>query len=141
VERLQFSDTSFALDIDGAAGQAYRIYQAAFNRTPDAGGLGFWINAKDNGSSLRDIALGFTQSSEFKSLYGANPTNSEIVTQFYANVLHRAAEQGGFNFWLGVLDTKADTVAGVLAAFSESAENQAGVIDIIGNGFSYTHFG
>jgi Ca2+-binding RTX toxin-like protein len=39
VERLQFTDKTVALDINGTAGQAYRIYQAAFNRTPDNGGL------------------------------------------------------------------------------------------------------
>jgi hypothetical protein len=48
VERLKFSDTTVALDIDGNGGQAYRVYQAAFNRTPDSGGLGFWINAMDS---------------------------------------------------------------------------------------------
>ncbi|TFV95243.1 VCBS repeat-containing protein, partial [Oxalobacteraceae bacterium OM1] len=30
VERVRFSDTAVALDIDGNAGQAYRLYQAAF---------------------------------------------------------------------------------------------------------------
>jgi hypothetical protein len=33
-----------ALDVDGAAGQAYRLYQAAFDRAPDKNGLGYWIN-------------------------------------------------------------------------------------------------
>jgi hypothetical protein len=41
-------------------GQAYRVYQAAFNRTPDLGGLGFWIGAMDKGVSLADVANGFT---------------------------------------------------------------------------------
>lgn len=39
--RLRFSDTSIALDLDGAAGKAYRAYQAAFGRTPDIAGLSY----------------------------------------------------------------------------------------------------
>jgi hypothetical protein len=140
VERLKFSDATVALDIDGNGGQAYRVYQAAFNRTPDAGGLGFWINTMDGGASLRSVAEGFVGSAEFKALYGTNPTNAQIVTKLYDNVLHRPGEAGGFNFWLGVLDSKAETLAGVLAAFSESAENQAGLVGVIGNGFIYTPF-
>jgi hypothetical protein len=140
VERLKFSEATVALDIDGNGGQAYRVYQAAFNRTPDSGGLGFWINTMDSGASLRSVAEGFVGSDEFKALYGTNPNNSQIVTKLYDNVLHRPSEASGFNFWLGVLDNKADTLAGVLAAFSESAENQAGLVGVIGNGFAYTPF-
>jgi hypothetical protein len=39
VERIAFSDATIALDIAGTAGQVYRIYQAAFSRTPDKPGL------------------------------------------------------------------------------------------------------
>lgn len=141
VERIKFADATVALDTEGVGGQAYRIYQAAFNRTPDLGGLGFWISVMDGGASLKGVAGGFVESAEFKAVYGASPTNAEIVTRLYDNVLHRPGETGGYNFWLGILDRHDGTVAEVLAAFSESAENQAGVIGVIGNGFAYTPFG
>ena len=141
VERLTFADKAVALDTDGVGGQAYRIYQAAFNRTPDSGGLGFWISVMDGGASLKAVAGGFVDSAEFKAVYGASPTNAEIVTRLYDNVLHRPGETGGYNFWLGILDRGDGTVADVLAAFSESAENQAGVIGVISNGFAYTPVG
>jgi hypothetical protein len=141
VERLKFSDFTVALDIDGSGGQAYRVYQAAFNRTPDSEGLGFWIKALDDGASLRDVALGFVDSAEFKSVYGATPTNAQLVTGYYENVLHRAPDAGGYTFWLRVLDQNQDTAAGVLATFSESPENQAGAIGVIGNGFAYMPYG
>ena len=141
VERLKFNDATVAIDIDGTGGQGYRLYQAAFNRTPDAGGLGFWIKALDGGASLRDVAAGFVTSAEFQTVYGTNPTNAQLVGKYYENVLHRAPEAGGYNYWLGVLDQHLDTAAGVLANISESAENQAGVIGVIGNGFAYTPYG
>lgn len=141
VERIQFADATLALDISGAAGQAYRVYQAAFNRTPDAGGLGFWISVLDGGARLTDVAAGFVNSDEFRTLYGNNPVNTDIVTKFYANVLHRAPDQGGFDFWVGVLDRHDASSAEVLAQFSESPENQAALASVIGNGFAYTPFG
>jgi len=141
VERLKFADTAIALDTSGVGGQAYRLYQAAFNRTPDLEGLGYWIGRMDIGDSLKEVAKSFVNSAEFKLVYGASPTNAQIVTRFYDNVLHRAAESGGYNYWLGALNSGQDTVAEVLASFSESPENQAGVIGVIGNGISYTPFG
>ena len=132
---------AIALDISGVGGQAYRIYKAAFNRIPDLGGLGFWISGMDGGVSLNAVAQGFVNSAEFKALYGANPTNAQIVTRFYDNVLGRAAESGGYNYWLGVLDSGNANVAQVLASFSESPENQARLTGVIGNGFPYTPYG
>jgi hypothetical protein len=56
IERLLFHDGDLALDIDGVAGQAYRIYKGALNRQPDVEGLGFWISQMDDGLSLQDAA-------------------------------------------------------------------------------------
>jgi hypothetical protein len=141
IERMKFGDATIALDITGNAGQAYRLYQAAFNRTPDSAGLGFWINALDHGVSLTAIAAGFTQSTEYQQAYGGMLTNRELITRYYENILHRAPEQAGADFWVDVLDRQAASVASVLAAISESAENQAGVLPVIGNGFPYTPYG
>ena len=140
VERLQFSDASVALDIDGSGGQAYRVYQAAFNRAPDLAGLGFWIDAMDNGASLSSVAQGFVASDEFKQAYGANPSHTDLVTRFYQNILHRAPEQAGLDYWVGVLDGNKAGVSDVLFNISESAENKAGLIGVIGNGFVYTPY-
>lgn len=140
VERLQFADTALAFDIHGNAGEAYRVYQAAFNRTPDAGGLGYWIAALDRGATLSDVANGFISSAEFKALYGSNPTNAAFVAGLYDHVLHRVPDQGGNDYWNGLL-TQGTSRADVLASFSESPENQAQVIGAIQHGISYTHYG
>jgi Ca2+-binding RTX toxin-like protein len=138
VERLMLADRSIALDVEGNAGKIYRIYQAAFDRAPDSVGIGFWIAQADLGTSVAEVAKGFVLSDEFKALYGAAPTNQELVNRLYQNVLHRAGDQGGIEFWLGVLDSKAATVAEVLAGFAESPENVAAIARVIGNGFEYT---
>ena len=137
IERIQFSNISVAFDTDGNAGQVYRIYQAAFNRTPDKAGLGYWLYGMDHGLSLLDVSRGFINSPEFALLYGANPTSAEIVTRLYQNVLHRAPEKGGFDYWINQLDGGYQTRTQVLTGFSESPENQAQIIGVIQNGIEY----
>jgi uncharacterized delta-60 repeat protein len=140
VERLKFSDKTIGLDISGNAGQAYRVYQAAFDRTPDSAGLGYWVNYLDNGGSLTDVGGGFVGSAEFRTLYGASPANADLVSKFYLNVLHRAPEQAGYDYWLGLLNAGTVSTPSLLTLFSESPENQSNLIGIIGNGIEYTPF-
>jgi len=137
IERLAFDDLAVAFDVNGAGGQAYRLYQAAFDRSPDARGIGFWIGFMDRGGALGDVAASFVQSDEFRALYGSAPTNRAVVERIYQNVLHREADAGGLAFWSELLDRKAVTVADVLVGFSESPENQAALIGKIENGFVY----
>lgn len=140
VERLQFADGMVALDVDGVAGQAYRIYQAAFARQPDKAGLGYWIGMMDKGMSLATVAAGFAGSAEFAGLYGANPSSREIIGKFYLNVLNRPGEAAGIDYWANVLDQKLATVAEVLMGFSESAENQAALVGVTAQGIAYDPF-
>jgi Ca2+-binding RTX toxin-like protein len=141
VERIAFDDGAVALDTDGVAAQAYRIYRAAFDRTPDAAGLGFWIAAMDKGVTLEQVAGGVIASQEFTYRYGAAPSNAELVSHLYQNILHRAPDAGGYDYWLGVLDNKAASLPQVLAAISESPENQAAVATLIANGIAFTPYG
>lgn len=141
IERLQFSDTSVAFDISGTGGQAYRLYQAAFDRTPDATGLGYWIHAMDGGTSLRTVASQFMASKEFTDLYGASLSDAAFVDQLYQNVLHRAGDTAGVQYWNGILAANSGARPDLLASFGESQENQAALIGTIGNGFSFTHYG
>jgi serralysin len=137
VERLDFGDVDVALDVDGTGGQAYRLYQAAFDRVPDKGGLGYWIAQMDHGASLRDVSQAFVNSAEFAVRYGAHASNADLVNNLYWNVLHRAPEQDGYNYWIDILNSHSDTLAGVLANFSESQENYAQTVGVVSNGVEF----
>lgn len=141
VERVLFGDGSaVAFDIDGAAGQTYRLYQAAFDRKPDSGGLSFWIRNMDNGMTLDTMASHFIGSNESREKYGAAPSVEDFVTKLYNNVLHRAPEPGGFKHWVTVINNGYDR-AKVLSAFAQSDENRAQVIGAIEHGIDYIPFG
>jgi hypothetical protein len=139
VERVQFNDGWMALDVNGNAGEAFRLYQAAFGRPAEDTGLGYWIWRMDNGSSLTQVAHEFmTGQPEFDKLYGSNPTDNDFINHLYENVLHREADAAGFAYWLNVLHTSPNARADVLVDFSESPENQALVIGTIQNGMTFT---
>lgn len=137
IERVLFSDSAVALDVDGHGGAAYRVYQAAFARRPDIGGLGYWIEKLDHGYTTIDLATGFFNSPEFKGIYGDTPNNSDLVNRLYQNVLHRAPEEAGYNYWMTALDSGQRSQPTALAQFSESPENQAQLIGVMQNGMDY----
>jgi uncharacterized delta-60 repeat protein len=137
IERLQFLDAHLGLDVDGAAGQIYRLYKAAFARTPDLAGLGNWISVMDSGSSLTQVAQSFIASGEFQNLYGASPSNAQFVTALYLNVMGRAPDTGGFNYWVNQIASGLQTRAQALASFSETAENKAATAPLTANGILY----
>ena len=139
VERIEFTDKMMALDIDGVSGSAYRIYKAAFNRVPDSDGIGYWIANLDSGLNLSDLSARFVDSAEFRATYGSKPSNSDFLSKLYFNVLGRAPDAGGYSWWLNEMNTNTNkSMAKVLADFSEGAENQAGVADLIATGIEYT---
>lgn len=140
VERVVFDDGAVALDVDGIGGRVYRLYQAAFDRTPDTGGIGFWMSQIERGSSFRDAAAAFLGSPEFLDHNGDGLDNTAFAGALYRNVLHRAPDQGGVAFWIDALD-KGASRADVLLGFSDSAENVTQVAATIGSGFAYTPWG
>jgi V8-like Glu-specific endopeptidase len=137
IERVKFADVSLAFDVGGSAGEAYRLYQTAFNRTPDAAGLGFQMKALDDGWALAQIAGNFISSPEFQRSFG-NLTDAQFVNQLYLYALGRAADDAGFAYHTANLASGANSRADLVAAFSESPEHQEMLVGVLQNGMVYT---
>ena len=139
MERIAFSDGTLAFDEDGIAGQAYRLYQACFDRQPDAEGLGFWIKQLDAGLvSLQETAGYFLTSEEFATVYGKPSELADInyLALLYANVLDRAPDSEGFDYWREQQENGVTRID-MLVSFSESVENVARVAPAIDDGIWY----
>jgi hypothetical protein len=139
LRRVQFADSSLALDVDESS-TVYRLYQAAFNRKPDLAGLGYWFGILDAGSTLEQIAEAFINSKEFRDLYATSTTNQQFLTTLYNNVLHRTPDAAGLVFWLGAFQRGATKTA-VLVEFSESPENRAATAAAVQDGIAYAQMG
>ncbi|MEZ5808953.1 MAG: DUF4214 domain-containing protein [Zhengella sp.] len=131
IERIDLLDGDYVYDIGSDnLGFGYRIYQASFGRTPDEGGVRFWIgvlDALDNQGftelgKQQYVASEFIGSDEFQGLYGANPTNFEYIDAMYQNVLFRLPDQEGYDFWVGGMEAGLSR-EDILIAFTQSQEN------------------
>jgi hypothetical protein len=132
MERLQFSTGTLAFDVDGHAGQAYRLYKAALAREPDAGGLKFWIGELDRGTELIGAAARIIGSEEFVDLYGETP--AAMIDGFYANILGREPQAFELDYWSHELASQSRSMADILVAFSESEENASAVAPVFADG-------
>ncbi|MBY4677660.1 DUF4214 domain-containing protein [Marinobacterium arenosum] len=99
-----------------------RLYFAAFDRIPDAGGLNFWAQQAQNGASLQEICAGFMDSDESQALYGAAEDDSAFLNLLYQHTFDRAPDADGKAFWLDALTNQGASRAEVLASFANSAE-------------------
>ena len=140
-----FRDVSAIVDIKATfdqvtglntdSGRMFRLYNASFKRLPDADGLKYWIDNFSSGrNTIRVVASSFLGSAEFKQRYGEDVSDSTYVNTLYKNVLGRDADTGGLNYWLGQLNSGAETRYEVLLGFAESAENKALFSDMTGFG-------
>ncbi|MDB5366990.1 MAG: protease [Rhodospirillales bacterium] len=121
IERVRFADGALLLDggVNGAA--AFRLYQAAFARSPDEAGLKVQIHALDTGTTLLQLSLNFLNSAEFQTAYGT-PDNGAYATALYKNVLGRNPDLDGLNVQVNALNVGLSREQ-LLLNFSESAEN------------------
>ncbi len=120
---FRLADTRLRFDQEGSAGQVYRLYQAAFDRTPDRPGLTHNVKASDEGMSLLLMADAFIRSPEFVGRYGANTSNEAFIRALYRNVLDRDPDPAGFANHSNALNAGTSR-AQILVGFSESLENK-----------------
>lgn len=107
---------------DNDNGEIYRLYGAAFGRTPDAPGQAFWSAALGAGATITQIAQSFVGSAEFQADYGGLGVDA-FVTALYHNALGRAPDAAGLQAWTNALNGGASE-ASVLVGFSDSLENR-----------------
>ncbi len=98
------SSNSFAVPVEQSI---IGLYVAYYNRAPDQGGFNYWVNeARLNGNSaaLLSISEGFKNNEKFIEDYPASLSNAQFVTKIYHNILNRAPDADGLNYWVSQLD-------------------------------------
>lgn len=103
-----------------------QLYVALFGRAPDGDGLGFWVQLRDQGQSLAQIANTMYATTPARTYFPSFLTNSEIISAFYTNVLGRAADADGLAFWTGKLNATGATPGSVIAEMINVVANYTG---------------
>lgn len=131
VEYISFDDGSmsvpYAVEVRDNQEEFSRFYNALFGRNPDQSGLAYWANdlvataLGGRGNTMQGAAQAFTESPEFQTLYGANVNNASFVNLLYQNILNRAADQAGVDYWSNEINQTGDR-GGMIVSFANSAE-------------------
>lgn len=132
IERLQFRDLTLALDPTGNTGNAYALWNAAFDRVPTAEEIGRWIAPLDNGNDIVQVAQ------EFIDAYAPGISNHDGVVILYRNVVGAPPGAAELDYYVGILDRGEMTQAQIFVFAAELDLNKADYIDLIANGISYT---
>ena len=115
-------DFVYSTEFQNNVAPVVRLYFAYFNRLPDTSGLSYWISEYTSGNrTLAQISDSFQTSSEFTTTYGSLQ-NPEFVTLIYQNLFSRTPDQGGYDYWLGELNSGAKTKGTAMVGYSESDE-------------------
>jgi hypothetical protein len=120
INTIRFDDIT--ITFAATAEEIYRLYRAAFDRIPDPSGLGFWLDALQRGVKIEEIASAMAGSNEFALKNGSNVPPSVFITNLYANILHRAPDASGLNFWVESFKNGVPKEQ-ILLAFAQSGEN------------------
>jgi len=96
-----------------------RFYQLCLDRQPDSAGLNSWVGDLLAGTKTgADVAKGFVFSKEFTD---KNYDNSTFVTILYSAFFDREPDAGGFNTWVGRLNSGTSRQT-VVDGFTQSQE-------------------
>jgi M6 family metalloprotease-like protein len=98
-----------------------KLYLAVLGRDPDYSGWAFWFNGMQSGAPASTVLASFLSSAEFIGRYG-NLSNSAFVTLVYQNVLGRAPDSAGLQYYVGLLNSNQIAQAAVFDQFVRSAE-------------------
>ena len=113
-------------DSESISSSIGRLYTAAFGRVPDEGGLQYWVNVvNDPLVSYKDVSQNFVNSTEFSAIASPNSSSDVFATALYQNVLGRAPDSSGLDYWTNQLNSGLKDRADILIGFAESPENVA----------------
>jgi hypothetical protein len=103
-----------------------QLYVALFGRAPDGEGLGYWVQLRDQGQTLAQIANTMYATTPARTYFPNFLTNGEIIAAFYTNVLGRTADSEGATFWTTKLNATGATPGSVIAEMISVVANYTG---------------
>jgi len=133
VERLQFSDINFALDMSGHAGTTAKLITALFGQSylgvEQYVGLGIsLLDAGVSETALASLAIGTPL---FTQLAGST-SNTAFVQTVYQNVIGSAPSASDLNYYVGLLDSGAYSKASLAVLAAESSYNAVHIVGVAG---------
>ena len=137
IERVVFTDSAIAWDLDGRAGQVAQILGAVF-------GAESVQNTKYAGIGLSLMDKGFSYSQlmslAIEANLGIGASHAQVINLLYQNLLHVPADANAIVYWSAQLDQGAFTHASlaVMAADLDLNKQNINLIGLASSGLEYT---
>ncbi len=104
--------------------KAQQLYVSYYGRPADPGGLAFWTDHFTDTSDVDQALSAFGDSPEFLVIRAANSTNQDLINRLYRFMFNRDAEQEGLDFYSGLLDSGAASLASIALDIANGAQNE-----------------
>jgi hypothetical protein len=121
-ESAEAKNDSLSTAGDNNNGEIYRLYETAFARAPEFGGLSFWSSVLASGATVQQVADGIAALPEFQTTYGAM-TPADFVAAMYQNALGRVPSPAEAQAWVNALNS-GTSKASLLVGFADSLESR-----------------
>lgn len=129
IEKIKFLDGVRSYVTTDVHAVVYRLYDAAFDREPDAAGLAAYAQQLASGATVTDILRTLSSSAEFQTRFGGTD-NETYVRLMYRYSLDREPDAAGLAQHVASLNNGLSRLD-LLAAFSESPEHKQLMADRI----------
>lgn len=103
------------------ANQVQQLYVGLLGRAADQGGLNWWVDqVTTGGKTLEDIRASFVTSTEYKAVYGATTSRSDLVKAIYSNLFERTPSADEVKFWAETDTRPADQLVAAFIQFASA---------------------
>lgn len=116
-------DGQTAAAVNETVGRVERAYITLLGRSPDDGGLRYWLDRQADGLEYERIIQFFLDSPERRAVYPEGQTDMEFLEQLYRDAFDRDPDPVGVEYWTGQL-TAGMTRDQVALFFIDSAEQR-----------------
>jgi hypothetical protein len=128
VERLKFTDSSVAVDLQGAAGMTAKLFGAVFGRSfvqdKELNGIG--LSLFDSGMTYDQVA-GLAVASNFFAHLASSHSNHDFMNFVYRNVVGVLPSTAELDMLVSLLDSGAHTQATFAVLAAETPLNQQNI--------------
>ena len=140
IERLQFTNTNVALDLDGNAGKIVKLLAALLGKdsVTNKTYIGMGLDILDNGMSYEEL-----MKAGIDVVFGSNPSGASVVGALYKNLVGSSAPQSVLDEYGDILDNGSMTATELGIAVADHDLNATN-IDLVGlaqTGVEYILYG
>jgi hypothetical protein len=139
VERLQFTDKFYTLDVDGNAGIAAKAIIATFGADALTSYMSAAVSVVDGGTSLESLCGLVVANNLIENEIGSS-SNGSFVDHVYENIFGTAPSSADHDIYTALLDNGTHTKSSLLALAANTTlsenlvtENSVGLIGVSGN--------